>query len=200
LKDPIRPAILGALKIPGYSDYLHPYDENHIIGFGKDTIEMKGQAFYQGMKIALFDVTDVSNPVQKFSEIIGDRGTDSELLRDHKALLFSRERNLLAFPVILMEINNSSGNTDANSLQYGQFTFQGAFVYNLDLENGFKLKGRITHLSDEDYLKAGNSWYNNDLNVQRILYIGDTLFTLSNGMIRANAMADLKEQGSVVIP
>lgn len=39
LKDAKNPKILGALKIPGYSDYLHPYDENHIIGFGKDTIE-----------------------------------------------------------------------------------------------------------------------------------------------------------------
>ncbi|KUK81107.1 MAG: Secreted protein, partial [Pelotomaculum thermopropionicum] len=40
LKDPRHPAILGALKIPGYSDYLHPYDDNHVLGFGKDTIEV----------------------------------------------------------------------------------------------------------------------------------------------------------------
>ena len=200
LKNPIKPAILGALKIPGYSDYLHPYDENHIIGFGKDTIEMKGQAYYQGMKIALFDVTNVSKPIQKFTEMIGDRGTDSELLRNHKALLFSKEKNLLAFPVTLMEVGNSSEKVKVDSLQYGEFTFQGAFVYSLDIAKGFKLKGRITHISNDDYLKAGNSWYNNDRNVQRIIYIGDTLFTLSNGMIKANAMEDLKEKGSVTIP
>lgn len=200
LKDPVKPTILGALKIPGYSDYLHPYDENHIIGFGKDTIEIKGQAYYQGMKIALFDVTDVSNPIQKFTEMIGDRGTDSELLSNHKALLFSKEKNLLAFPVTLMEVENTSEKVKANSLQYGQFTFQGALVYSLDIANGFKLKGRITHLSEDDYLKAGNSWYSSDKNVQRIIYIGDTLFTLSNSMIKANAIDDLKEKGSVVIP
>jgi inhibitor of cysteine peptidase len=199
LKDPKKPAVLGALKIPGYSDYLHPYDENHIIGFGKDTVEIKGQAYYQGMKVALFDVTDVSNPVQKFTEIIGDRGTDSELLSNHKALLFSKEKNLLAFPVTLMEIKDA-GKAGTNALEYGEFTFQGALVYNLDLENGFKLKGRITHLSADDYLKAGRHWYGSDKNVSRIIYIGDNLFTLSNSMIKANAMEDLKEKGSVVIP
>ena len=198
LKDPAKPAVLGSLKIPGYSDYLHPYDENHLIGFGKDTIEIKGQAYYLGLKIALFDVTDVSHPIQQYSEMIGDRGTDSELLRNHKALLFSREKNLLAFPVTLMEQKNISGSKD--SLQYGQFTFQGALVYNLDLKTGFKLKGRITHLSGEDYLKAGNSWYDSDKNVQRIIYIGDKLYTLSNGMIKANAISDLKEKDSILIP
>jgi inhibitor of cysteine peptidase len=199
LKDPEKPVILGALKIPGYSDYLHPYDENHIIGFGKDTVEIKGQAYYQGMKVALFDVTDVSNPVQKFSEMIGDRGTDSELLSNHKALLLSKEKNLLAFPVTLMEIKGAN-KVKMNIPEYGEFTFQGALVYNLDLENGFKLKGRVTHLSDDDYLKAGRSWYDSDKNIRRIIYIGDNLFTLSNSMIKANAMEDLKEKGSVAIP
>ena len=41
LSDPYYPKILGKLKIPGYSDYLHPFDENHIIGIGKDTVEPK---------------------------------------------------------------------------------------------------------------------------------------------------------------
>lgn len=200
LKDPLKPAILGALKIPGYSDYLHPYDENHIIGFGKDTVEIKGQAYYMGMKVALFDVSDVSNPVQKFAEMIGDRGTESELLRNHKALLFSKEKNLLAFPITLMEVQENQNNKNQYSLQYGQFTFQGALVYNLDLTDGFKLKGRITHLTDEDYLKAGNYWYDSDKNVQRVIYIGDTLYTLSNSMIMANDMESIKYKGSVSIP
>ena len=199
LKNPKKPTVLGALKIPGYSDYLHPYDENHLIGFGKDTIEIKGQAYYLGMKVALFDVSDVSNPIQKFSEIIGDRGTDSELLSNHKALLFSREKNLLAFPVTLMEIKDSSVKAKQDSLQYGQFTFQGALVYHLDLEKGFKQRGRITHLTEEECLKAGNSWYNSDKNVQRIIYIDNNLFTLSNEMIKVNAISDLMEKGSVLI-
>jgi uncharacterized secreted protein with C-terminal beta-propeller domain len=208
LTNPAAPTVLGALKIPGYSDYLHPYDENHLIGFGKETVEIpvKGDtadptrtiAYYQGMKISLFDVTDVANPVEKFKEMIGDRGTESELLRNHKALLFSKERNLLAFPVTVMEIPNKGSANSATA--YGQFSFQGAYVYGLDLTNGFQLKATLTHMTAEDRQKAGGSWYNSDRNVERILYIGDALYTLSKGLIRANDLSTLQEKGSLAIP
>jgi uncharacterized secreted protein with C-terminal beta-propeller domain len=200
LKDPSLPKVLGALKIPGYSDYLHPYDENHIIGFGKDTEVYGNSAFYQGMKIALFDVTDVSNPIQKFQEIIGDRGTDSELLRNHKALLFSKEKNLIAFPVNEMKIdNNNNKEGSIKSTEYGTSYFQGAYVYNIDLAKGFTLKGKITHMSDEDKLRSAQYDFDYDKSVQRVLYIGDTLYTLSNSMIKANDLKELKEKKSVLI-
>lgn len=196
LKNPQKPVILGKLKIPGYSDYLHPYDENHIIGFGKDTVEMKGwdgepQAFYQGLKIAIFDVTNVSQPVEMSKVVIGDRGTDSEILNNHKALLFSKEKNLLAFPVTLMEI--APGTKDKHNIPaYGSFSFQGAYIYNIDLKNGLQYKGRISHLDPADYQKAGDYWYDSDNNVNRILYIGNVLYTISPGQIKAQSTADLK--------
>ncbi|MEN8904806.1 MAG: beta-propeller domain-containing protein, partial [Clostridiales bacterium] len=113
IKNPTSPKILGSLKIPGFSDYLHPFDDNHIIGFGKDTIEKNGSAYHMGLKMALFDVSDVSNPKQKFQEIIGDRGSDSELLRNHKALLFMKEKNFLAFPLTITK-NNDNIKNDSN--------------------------------------------------------------------------------------
>ena len=57
------PKILGELKIPGFSNYLHPYDEEHVIGFGRDTKEIdNGRVQQLGIKIALFNVADVKNP------------------------------------------------------------------------------------------------------------------------------------------
>lgn len=206
--NPAKPAVLGQLKIPGYSDYLHPYDQNHIIGFGKETVEVPSKgagpdetmAFYQGMKIALFDVSDVSKPKEKFKEMIGDRGTHSELLYDHKALLFSKEKGLLAFPVELHEIKNKEKPESGGFPAYGEFTYQGAYVYRLDLQNGFQLRGRISHLSAEDLAKSGQYGYDYTKSVRRILYAGDTLYTLSDSMLKASDMASLKERGALQYP
>lgn len=205
LSNPEQPAILGKLKLPGYSDYLHPYDENHIIGFGKDTVELKdangdNRAYYQGLKVALFDVSDVSNPVEISHQIIGDRGTDSELLTNHKALLFSREKNLLSFPVTVMETGKETQNTSQTPPAYGSFSFQGAYIYQIDLENGLQFKGRISHLSASDYQKAGDYWYDSDKNVQRILFINDTIYTLSRAIIEAHNLPYLIWSGSLVLP
>lgn len=200
LSDPYKPGILGKLKIPGYSDYLHPYDETHLIGFGKDAEAGKGgTAYYQGMKIAMFDVSDVANPKELFKTGIGDRGTDSELLRNHKALLFSKEKSLMAFPVTVMEIPDERKNAQDPST-YGQFAFQGAYVYRVDLKEGFQLRGTLTHMSEEELMKAG-TWHNNGgSSIDRILYIGNRLYTLSPSEIRANDLDTLQELKRLSLP
>lgn len=192
VSSPSNPKILGALKIPGYSDYLHPYDENHIIGFGKDTTVIKDNVYHQGMKIALFDVSDVSNPKEKFVEYIGDRGTDSELLRNHKALLFSKSKNIFAFPVTLLKVPEGT-KVNPNYPPYGQFSNQAAYIYSLDLDKGFNLKGTISHLSEEDLNKAATYWADSNKFIERILYIDDYLYTASQRILKANDINSLKE-------
>lgn len=202
------PKILGELKIPGYSDYLHPYDENHILGFGKETVdptELEEQNFglfdfewFQGMKVALFDVTDVKNPIQKFKVVIGDRGTESALLYDHKALLFDKARNLLAFPVKVAILNENVKDPGSPQNIYGEYVFQGAYVYKIDTENGFDLQAQITHY-DTDELGSNNDYYwFGEKNVQRILYLDDYLYTVSKGMVKVNDMtSDYEETDSL---
>jgi uncharacterized secreted protein with C-terminal beta-propeller domain len=191
------PKVLGKLKIPGYSDYLHPYDENHVLGFGKETVdpdelEAAGStidfAWYQGMKIGLFDVTDVNNPIEQFKVVIGDRGTDSPLLYDHKALLFDKEKNIIAFPIKVAQLPDELKDPDMPSNTYGDFIFQGAYVFGLDLQKGFDLKAKISHYSETEVAdKSGYYWYG-PKDIERVLYIGNYLYTVSLGMVKANDM------------
>ncbi|MBU3111238.1 beta-propeller domain-containing protein [Clostridium lacusfryxellense] len=202
LKNPTSPKILGELKIPGFSNYLHPYDDTHLIGFGMDTTVIneggEDRAKTKGLKIAIFDVSNVSKPVQQFATTIGGAGTYSEVLNNHKALLFSKEKKLLALPVTE---NNYDDNTNNSGLGY-----QGAYIYNIDLVNGIKLKGKITHIDEEKNSSKNNSEVTNDsiykvsngrYFVDRILYIKDTIYTLSNGLIKASDINSLKEQSKL---
>ncbi|MCL2814008.1 MAG: beta-propeller domain-containing protein [Oscillospiraceae bacterium] len=196
LSDPKNPAVLGALKIPGYSEYLHPYDENHLIGFGKDTVlDAYGNAYYTSMKLSLFDVSDMTNPVEMFVETIGDRGTDSELLRNHKALLFSKEKNLLAFPVTVYESKQKA--VDGTIPAYGTFKFAGAYIYEIDLEKGFEQKGALSHLSAEDMLKSSDWGSDHNAYIQRLLTIRETLYAASNRKLSSHNLKTLGLTGEL---
>lgn len=212
LEDPTNPEVLGELKIPGFSDYLHPYDENHVIGFGLDTIEATeaeeegwGQdfAWYQGVKIAMFDITDVTNPKELHREIIGDRGTNSPLNYNHKALLYSRDKGrdggaLMGFPIAVAEISEEmKEDPETPGSTYGEMVFQGAYVYDVSPENGFQLRGKVTHYNEEDFEESGYYWYGPS-DVERLLYIGDYLYTVSQNAVFANELEDLSEKVSEV--
>lgn len=197
LSSPDNPTLLGELKIPGFSNYLHPYDETHIIGFGQDTETVTDsygrRTITTGMKMALFDVSDVNDPKEMYMMKIGDRYTYSEILNNHKALLFSKEKNIIAFPITIYKEDDWA----FGEIYYNDYTtFQGAVVYGLDLENGFSEKGRITHRkaeNNDDYA------FQYDKQVDRIVYIGDTLFTASRGLIKATNLNTYEEIGSVKI-
>jgi uncharacterized secreted protein with C-terminal beta-propeller domain len=202
LSNPKKPEVLGKLKIPGYSDYLHPYDENHIIGLGKDTVEAENGnfAWYQGIKLALFDVSDVEKPKEISKVIIGDRGTDSYALHDHKAFLFSRDRNLLVIPVLLAEIDYEKYPEELPKWTHGDYVWQGAYVFNIDDENGFKLRGRISHNErTDDFIKSGRFYLGSEYSVKRSLYMDDALYTLSDGMIKMNGLEDLYEINKIYL-
>ena len=201
LEDPAKPEILGKLKIPGYSDYLHPYDENHLIGIGKETVEAEEGdfAWYQGVKISLFDVSDVENPIETAKFEIGDRGTDSPVLWDHKALLFDKKRNLLAIPVLVAEINEEKYPNGVPPNAYGDYVWQGVYVFNIT-DSNIALRGGITHLDDEtDLLKSGYYFYS-EYSAKRSLYIDNALYTISDKKIKMNSLATLQEINELELP
>lgn len=186
LSTPGKPKILGKLKIPGYSDYLHPYDADHIIGIGKETATNDwGGVSTSGVKLALFDVSDVSNPVQLDKVQIGDAGSDSAALKDHHAFLFDKAKNLLVIPVRAVTAEPATrGDGYSNRPQ----VWYGAYVFGLSPETGFSLRGTVQHGSGD----PGYSYYGSSASeVKRSLYIGDVLYTISSKQVKANPLDDL---------
>lgn len=166
LSNPASPQILGELKIPGYSTYLHPYDDTHVIGFGYDTKQEGTRVTTNGLKMAMFDISDVNNPQELFKISVGDRYTTSELIYNHKALLFSKEKNIIAFPLTSYESRKTNSRAE---------------IYDIDLEKGFTLKGEISHIN-EDYRE----------NVERIVFANNTYYTLSKTLVKAANMETLE--------
>jgi len=165
--NPTEPKVLGYLKIPGFSGYLHPYDENHIIGIGKQD---------SNVKLSLFDVTDVTAPTETAKYIVQAEYSDSPVLYDHKAFLFDKPKQLLALPVSTNMFWIRDGNNGY---------WQGAYIFDISLEQGVTLEGNITHQNVADQFEYG-------LNVKRILYIDNVLYTISDNKVKMNDLESLE--------
>ena len=194
LKDPTNHKVLGELKISGYSAYLHRYDQDHLIGIGKEAIEAGiNFGLYQGIKIALFDVSNWSQPkVVDDPIVIGHRGTETPVLNDHKAFLFSRSNDLLVIPILLAEIDKEQYPNEVPPETYGAPIWQGAYVFNITLNEVF-IRGRVTHVEDS----TSSIGYSSPYFVKRSLYIGSVLYTISDRRVKLNDLSDLNEIATI---
>lgn len=182
MKNPKSPKILGYLKIPGYSNYLHPYDDKHIIGFGNDTAETRtGGVTNDGMKIAMFDVSDVKNPKQISNVVIGKHGTYSPLMDDHKALMYNKEKSYFGFPIMVTEQNpKAQGVFDSKPV------FQGGYVYDITKDYKIQFKGKSSHMQSKEW-----NWQYEE-QIQRLVYVGDYIYSVSDRGISSNRASDMK--------
>ncbi|HKZ88165.1 MAG TPA: beta-propeller domain-containing protein, partial [Candidatus Bathyarchaeia archaeon] len=195
MSNPAAPKVAGELKIPGYSSYLHPYDENHVIGIGMEN---------STVKLSLFDVTNVNAPTETAKYIVQASWSDSPITYDPHAFLFDAQRQLLVIPV---SINNMPivftpvpGSTDGEGVATSIVPsyWQGVYVFNLNATNGFTLRGNITQI-DNSVLdqKSDYYWMSSSLWINRALYIGNTLYTVSNSAVQLNSLDNLALLGKI---
>lgn len=189
LKDPKNPTVLGELKIPGFSNYLHPLDENHVIGFGQDTTLYKEKGMQEplirteGIKISIFDVSDPTNPKEKYSKVVGKGGSYSELLHNHKVLFKHPTENLYGFPASLSETKLVT--KDGYAFEEYFPTFEGALLFKITPEDGIELVDKITHQKNaEEYPE----W---EAEIRRLVAVDNTLYTFSYNQMKA---FDLKQK------
>ncbi len=93
LADPEQPRVLGELKIPGYSAYLHPIGDNLLLGIGQDANE---QGRPVGTQVSLFDVSDLRHPARLHRVSLGQGWSEAEF--DHHAFLFWPRTSLVVIP------------------------------------------------------------------------------------------------------
>jgi uncharacterized secreted protein with C-terminal beta-propeller domain len=177
LKDPQNIKNLGSLKIPGFSRYLHPYDDNTIIGIGQDATET-GRT--KGLKIALYDVSDVTSPQEKALYVTDERFARSNALYEHKAFLFSKEKHLMVIPVQNYDYEEKGD------------SYNGAFVFNIT-EDTIALRGLIDHSGGANK----NSYW--QTSVERSAYIDNLLYTKSEQLLRINAIDTLEGVSNVTL-
>ncbi|MFP3355989.1 beta-propeller domain-containing protein [Planococcus sp. SIMBA_143] len=186
VSDPAAPEVLGELKIPGFSNYLHPLDDEHLIGFGYDTkIEpVKGggepRIVTGGMKISLFDVSDMGDPKETDTEIIGGPGTYSALQYDHKALFRHEAQSLFGFPISIYT---------GDGTEYIEFQAEGALIYSITPE-GIELSADLTQPSSQPY----EDW---NTSVQRLAYAKDALYAVANTEVRSYRLSDFEPLGTL---
>ena len=179
MSNPNEPKVAGELKIPGYSSYLHPYDENHIIGLGKED---------NSVKLSLFDVSNVNDPKEVTKYLIEGDWTDSQALYDPKAFLFDKEKQLLVIPVSITNYGQIDIQEGETVTQQGGF-WQGVYIFNSSTEE-FTRRGVITHTENTTDTTT-YYWIEPENIVNRTIYINEYIYTISNLKVKINNLETL---------
>ncbi|MDC0506069.1 beta-propeller domain-containing protein [Candidatus Gracilibacteria bacterium] len=162
-----KPEILGELKIPGFSTYLHPYDDNHLIGLGFDTAVNKwGGTARNGLKLDLYEINydkkcgdaDLSADEkakcdsgdykgiivkQKFTKTFGESNSYSEATNNPRMFIWNEARKTLLLPATLYSTY------PGEQYRYDDY-FNGMLAVGIDKNSGIKEKYRLTHVEYGD--------------------------------------------------
>jgi uncharacterized secreted protein with C-terminal beta-propeller domain len=180
LSDPEDPKLLGELHIPGYSDYLQPIDENHLVAIGRGADESTG--LFQELQVSIFDVSDLSDPrlLHRYS-FAGGRSTATPATGgrwargdgDHHAVSYFADEQILAIPIYTVDdfggFWGGVENTGIFEARQG-----GLQVFKIDVGAGFTPIGLVEH----------------ETLIERSIQIGEHLFAVSSGKVSVHELTD----------
>lgn len=189
LSDPTKPAVTGELKIPGFSNYLHPVGQDLLLGIGADTYEIYRKdsngndivigTRQGGIKYSLFDISDMGKPKEISKYVIGDSGSNSEAFYNHKAIMVDETSQQVALDAFLTYENQEKGSR------------QGAVIISYGGKK-LSLRGIL------DSTPSGV--YGNDIPyARRVLYIGDVLYYVQDGCVASYDYDSLKQIDMLVL-
>lgn len=177
LSDPADPRLLGELKIPGYSAYLHPAEAGRLIGVGQDATD---QGLPLGAQVSTFDVADLTAPAEE--DRLTFPGGHSAAEHEHRAFLWWAQDRVAIVP---LEQHRETTVDELTSPLAREFT--GAVAVDVATDGTLTERGRVTH---QDRVVAG-AW----APITRSLVIGDRLYTLSETGVLASDLDTLADAG-----
>lgn len=183
LSDPENPRVTGQVKLPGFSEYLHPVSGALMLGFGYDT-DTVGNS--RSLKLSLFDLSDPESPRELDQSCFGGPVSFSPAIDDHRAFLYLDAQKLAGFPVTLYE--EASGGI--------RFDFNGLLLYRVS-KDGLIPAGALSHMDAGGDKDAHDS---SGLYIERGLTDGRRLYTISEELIRAYSLDDLSVLRELVLP
>lgn len=156
LSDPRNPVILGQLKIPGFSEYLHFYGENLLLGIGRDADPETGKEL--GLKLSMFDITDPANVTEK-SKMVLDSVSEYMGAQNYKSIMIDPEKNIFGFAY-----------TEGPSSPAGDYEYAYYAVFSYEEGTGF-VNRLICPLNEEGEWSYENFMDARGLYSNHILYI-----------------------------
>ncbi|MFP2933409.1 beta-propeller domain-containing protein [Pyxidicoccus sp. 3LG] len=174
LSDPAHPRKVGELKIPGFSTYIHPVGDTHLLTLGEHRDD-SGNWQSRALKLSLFDVSDLANPREAFTQVIGSMNSYSEASYDHKAFNYFPAKGLLAVPF---------SDWSYNATDYWSSFHSGLRVFRVDTATGFTPVGELTM---KDVYQSHNrrdwSWYWSPA-VRRSVMADDYVYAITDAGVR----------------
>ncbi|MDP9000518.1 MAG: beta-propeller domain-containing protein, partial [Myxococcota bacterium] len=184
--DPRKPRVLGQVQIPGFSTYIHPLDDTHLLTIGRETDSTGHQhngSYWLGIAIQVFDVTDPLAPALQYKYVYdGGEYATTEAMDNHKAFTYFDDKKLLAFPYVHQGTYGSYG--PSSTLE----------VFKIGVAEGIAKVGSVSHSPLLAPLPNGNYGYCGgyfDGAVRRGVFIGNYVYSISYGGIIASDVSAL---------
>jgi hypothetical protein len=159
---------------------MHMLDAKHLLTIGYDAADQGDFAYFTGVLLQIFDVSDPANLKLAHKVSIGTRGTSSEALTNH--LAFTLFQGKLAVPMTICEGGDDNGG-------YGStMSFSGLMVFDVSVTDGIEERGRVAHpsVSNGSYDNAGcSSWWTRASSVvQRSVFMDDFVYSIAQDVVR----------------
>ncbi|RJV00162.1 MAG: hypothetical protein DWC10_00500 [Candidatus Poseidoniales archaeon] len=206
--DETNPTILGELKVPGVSTYIHPLSRDHLLTIGLAPANEDGTGLdWSGTQISLFDIVDPTDPQQadvlRLSPVARDQAnmwswSSSEATYESKAFQYWSPKSMLAVPLSTYRY--------AEAYENGRYTWSYQHISKLMLvevnetDGNLSMYGEVNHSSFYDGGEENRYWGWGEQNIRRSIFMGDFVYAISPAGITATNLTTMEESSRLSIP